>query len=380
MARLRDSAAAARIGPFWLEDREERLAARIALLPLEPGALYIRCVGGIRHALYRRGWFHRRRLSCRVLSVGSLTVGGAAKTPMSAWLGLQLKRRGHRVVLASRGYRRSKVEPVTVVSDGYRVHAGPAVAGDEAMLLAGGAPRVPVLVGRDRAVVGLRAISAFSAQVLVLDDGFHHHRLARDVEVVTIDGRLGLGNGRVLPRGPLRECPEALSRAHAVGVLDGPLGDTDRDRVTRLAPDAFRFRGRRRPRGVRSLQASGRVPVEESSLETLRGARVGMLAAIARPASFRATLESLGAEVVAERLFRDHHVYRPRDLRGLARQVPIWFTTQKDAIKILPTWLRGADLRVLVLDLELEDPEGLLDWLEARLPSPAQEVPFSTSS
>ncbi|MCZ6781724.1 MAG: tetraacyldisaccharide 4'-kinase [Proteobacteria bacterium] len=367
--------------PWWeWEAGCERGWQRAALSPLAPLALCYAGGARLHRRLYERGWLDARRLPCRVVSVGGLAVGGSGKTPLASWLAAGLSRRGHRVALASRGYRGAAREAVTVVSDGYRVHAGPAVAGDEAMLLAGGAPRGPVLVGRDRAVVGLRAISAFSAQVLVLDDGFHHHRLARDVEVVTIDGRLGLGNGRVLPRGPLRECPEALSRAHAVGVLAGPLGDTDRDRVTRLAPDAFRFRGRRRPRGVRSLQASGRVPVEESSLETLRGARVGMLAAIARPASFRATLESLGAEVVAERLFRDHHVYRPRDLRGLARQVPIWFTTQKDAIKILPTWLRGADLRVLVVDLELEDPEGLLDWLEARLPSPAQEVPFSTSS
>lgn len=362
MARLRDSAAAARIGPFWLEDREERLVARIALLPLEPGALYIRCIGGIRHAFYRRGWFHRRRLSCRVLSVGSLTVGGAAKTPMSAWLALQLKRRGHRVVLASRGYRRSKVEPVTVVSDGRVVHGDLGRSGDEALLLAAHAPGVPVMVGPDRGVVGLRAISAFAADVLVLDDGLQHHGLERDVELVNVDASHGFGNRRIMPRGPLREPLSGLARAQAVIVVDGELHPRDASLLDRFAPNAPRFAARRRPSGLRPISGGASV-----SPEVLDGLEVGMLAGIARPASFRQTLAKLGARVVAERRFRDHHHYRARDLRDLPRDPGIWLTTEKDAVKILPAWLGGRDLRVLRIDIEVEQPSALLDWVESRL-------------
>jgi tetraacyldisaccharide 4'-kinase len=116
---------------------------------------------------------------------------------------------------------------VEVVSDGRFVHGTRGHAGDEPMLLAAQAPGVPVLVGRDRGLVGLRAISAFGAEVIVLDDGFQHHRLHRDVDVLTFDGGLGLGNRRVLPRGPLRE-RSARSRARdAIGVVDGPLPERD---------------------------------------------------------------------------------------------------------------------------------------------------------
>jgi tetraacyldisaccharide 4'-kinase len=99
----------------------------------------------------------------------------------------------------------------------------------------------------------------------------------------------------------------------------------------------------------------------------LDGAQVGLLAALAQPRGFRRTLEALGAEVVAERTFRDHHPYRPGDLRGLADQAPLWVTTEKDAVKIVPSWVGSAQVRVLASDLEVERPEALLDWVESRL-------------
>jgi len=92
-----------------------------------------------------------------------------------------------------------------------------------------------------------------------------------------------------------------------------------------------------------------------------------MLTGLARPDSFRRSLESLGAEIVAERCFRDHHRYCPADVRGLRRQAPVWVTTEKDAVKILPSWVGGTDLRVLAIELEVEEPKRLLEWLETQL-------------
>ncbi len=219
-----------------------------------------------------------------------------------------------------------------------------------------------MLVGRDRVLVGWRALSAFGADVVVLDDGFQHHRLHRDVDLVSFDGGLGLGNRRMLPRGPLREPANALRHAHAIGVVDGPLPAADAALIERVAPGAHRFEARRAPLGLRPLRGGAAVSPEE-----LRGAEVGLLAALAHPAGFRQSLEALGAHVVAERIFCDHHPHRERHLRGLAAKAPLWVTTEKDAVKILPSWTGPADVRVLRIALEVAEPEQLLGWIDSQL-------------
>ena len=346
----------------WLTSRAESSAARTALFPLELAALAYQAGAALHRSAYERGWIARRRLSCRVVSVGNLTVGGSGKTPTTAWLAVGLRRRGHKVAIASRGYRRRSREPVVVVSDGVQVRAGVRSAGDEPLVLAAHAPGVPVLVGPDRSVVGLRAVSAFGADVLVLDDGFQHHRLARNVELLTVDGRFGFGNGRVLPRGPLRERLSALAYADAIGIIDGPLAPPDAQRLENFAPRALQFCAQRRPRCVRPLAGGA-----EASPETLAGLEVGLVAGIARPAALRETVEALGARVVACRTFADHHDFRARDVNDLARFAKLWITTEKDAVKILPSWVGRADLRVLAIDLEVTDPERILDFVEARM-------------
>ena len=318
----------------------------------------------LHRALYRRGLWRAARLDCRVVSVGSPVAGGSGKTPFAGWLASRLRERGQRVALASRGYGRTGREPVVVVSDGKQLRSPLREAGDEPVLLVGLAPGVPVLVGPDRSVVGLRAQAMFGTGVLVLDDGMQHHRLARDVEIVTLDGREGLGNGRVLPRGPLREPPGALRHADWVVVVDPPLSDADEARLRRFAPAARRASARRVPRALRS--------VRDGTLEPpawLAGRELGLLCGIARPGSLRRTLEGLGARVVAERTFPDHHAYRPEDLAGLAAAAPCWITTEKDAGKILPAWLEpGADLRVLSISIAVDEADALLDFV---LRSPA---------
>jgi len=349
-----------RIG--WLEQRDESGLRKLSLTPLVPVAWLYGAGARLHRALYERRALAPRRIAGYVVSVGNLVVGGTAKTPLAAWLANALHRRGRKVVLASRGYGRSGRESVGVVSDGQYVRGRVETAGDEPMLLAARTPGVPVLVGRDRGIVGLRALSAFGAEILVLDDGFQHHRLHRDVDLLTFDGRLGLGNRHILPRGPLREPLSALRHADAIGVVDGPLPASDEELLARAAPEAYRFGARRHPSTLRPLQGGA-----GTSPELLDGAEVGLLAALAQPRGFRRTLEALGAEVVAERTFRDHHRYRAADLRGLADEAPLWVTTEKDAMKIVPGWVGAADVRVLAIDLEIERSEMLVDWIQSRL-------------
>jgi tetraacyldisaccharide 4'-kinase len=349
----------------WLQNVSESTGRRIALAPLVPAGWFYGAAARWnrkRHQSNNR----RRTLPIRVVSVGNLVVGGTAKTPMAAWLARSLHRRGLKVALASRGYGRQRqsgtADPVVAVSDGKHVFSRAEWAGDEPMLLAGRVPGVPVLVGADRYQVGLRAFSAFGAEVLVLDDGFQHHALTRDIDIVTIDGRFGFGNGYVLPRGPLREPFSALRVVDAFAVIDGPLQPADRARLEQAAPSAPRFDAERIPAALRPLRGGVGEPVDR-----LDGAEVGVLAAIARPDSLVETLGRLGARVVAQRTFGDHHRYRAADLRGLSREAPLWVTTEKDAVKITPEWVGGADLRVLSLDLRVADPEAVLDWISRRL-------------
>ena len=307
----------------------------------------------------------RPRPACAIVSVGALTVGGAGKTPLAARLAAGLSARGFRVALASRGYKGSARKPVTVVSDGSHLHAYVAEAGDESLVLAAHAPGVAVLVGRDRNVVGHRAVSEFAAEVLVLDDGFQHHRLPRDLDIVSIDGASGLGNGRVLPAGPLREPAASLRHADWLCLVDGdgtppPSAGSWLDPFGRTGH--LLFRARRRPTALFSLDGSQRRGIGE-----LSGLRVGLLCGIARPESFRRSLESLGAEVVCERLFPDHHAYAARDVRGLDPSVDLWLTTEKDAIKILPSWIEGTSLWVLQIELEIENEIAVIDALIAAL-------------
>jgi tetraacyldisaccharide 4'-kinase len=346
----------------WLTRRDETRLQAAALLPLQLLSWPYGAGAWLHRALYRQGVFRRSHFSGRVVSVGNLVAGGTGKTPLAAWIATNLHRRGHTVAIASRGYGRRGGDAVSVVSDGRFVHSRAELAGDEAMVLAARAPRVPVLVGRDRTLVGWRALAAFGAEVLVLDDGFQHHRLQRDVDLVVFDGGLGLGNRRMLPRGPLREPLNALRHAQAVGVVDGPLPAADAALVERVSAGAHRFEARRVPAALRPLRGGNAV-----SPELLRGAEVGLLAALAYPAEFRRSLESSGARVVAERTFRDHYRYRERDLRGLAAEAPLWVTTEKDAVKIPPAWVGDADVRVLRIELEVAEPERLLSWIDLLL-------------
>jgi tetraacyldisaccharide 4'-kinase len=337
---------------FW-EERDAGALRRAALAPVSALAALYALGASVHRGAYRAGVRTPQRLPCRVVSVGSLAAGGAGKTPLAAWLAATLHARGRRVAIASRGYGRAG-GGTRVVSDGVTVLCDAAEAGDEPLLLAAEAAGVPVVVGRDRVLAGRLAIERFGTELLILDDGFQHHRLARDLDLVVLDGALGLGNGAVLPRGPLREPPGALAAAGAIVVMDGPLSATDEARVAALAPRAARFAARRVPCGVRRLGGAGTDPPE-----ALRGREVGLLAGIARPAGFRSTLEALGARITAERTFPDHHPFAPSDLAGLAGEAAVWVTTEKDAVKLDPAWAGTAE--VLVLGIGIDAPSALAD-------------------
>jgi tetraacyldisaccharide 4'-kinase len=346
-----------------LAERDESPLERWLRAPLWAASAPYALGARLHRSAWESRWFAPERLPCAVVAVGSPLVGGTGKTPLVAWLAGALRRRGRRVAVASRGHgRRSR--GLVVVSDGARIRANVSEAGDEPMWLAARLPGVPVLVAANRVAAGRYASATLGVDTLVLDDGLQHHQLQRDVAIATLDGATGLGNGFVLPRGPLREPLGALDRADVLAVWrdECELPPGDERRIEDAAPGLRRLGLRRRAAAVRLL--GGDIEYPPASLQ---GLGVGVLSALANPARLRRSVESLGARVIAERRFGDHHRYRARDLRGLARQAPIWITSEKDAVKLEADWMCGLDVRVLSSEVLVDEPGAFLDWLDGAL-------------
>jgi len=168
---------------------------------------------------YRQRLISPKKLPCKVISVGNITVGGTGKTPMTQYIAERLKHCGYRVAAVSRGYKGTAagrvVKTAVIVSDGHRICPDSETAGDEPFLLASRLKEVPVVIGRNRFAAGMLALNTFQPQVIVLDDGFQHMQLARDIDLVLLDFNRPFGNRYLLPRGTLREPVSALKRADA---------------------------------------------------------------------------------------------------------------------------------------------------------------------
>lgn len=321
------------------------MAWRYLLLPLAP--LYRGAVAA-RGAAYRRGWLPQARLDIPVISVGNLTFGGTGKTPTVIALVRDLVRLGRRPAVLTRGYKRLDDAQVVVVGPDPRQSVRE--VGDEPLELARRLPGVPVVVDADRARGG-REACRLGADVAVLDDGFQHLRLARDLDLVLLDAGDPWGGGRLPPLGRLREPASALVRAGAVLITKVPedwrpvVAEIEKT-IERIAPHLQVFVARMRATRVR-------VPLEGwKDAGVLRGRKVFAFAGLGRPQGFAETLESTGAEIVGHRWFPDHHDYSVRDLEEVFSAADaagaIGITTAKDGVKLAggaPAWVLEAEIQ-----------------------------------
>jgi tetraacyldisaccharide 4'-kinase len=318
-----------------------------------------------RNRLFDLGVLRQEKAGCPVVSVGNLTVGGTGKTPMVILLAGMLRDRGMRPAVLSRGYGGKSTSGVLVVSDGRQILAGPEEAGDEPVLIARRLKGIPVLAGAKRALTGRYARENFGVDVMVLDDGFQHRWIHRDLDIVLLDSRQPLGNGLLLPRGPLREPPLALERAGVVVFTRlqdsaGPVMDKD---IYGILSGRPLLRTRIRPTNL--VGADG----TEIPLSFLAGKKVFAFAGIAQPESFRQTVEVLGGIINGFRAFPDHHRYTAEDWgriehdAGLAR-ADIVLATEKDLVKL--QGIPQALTRIHGLAIETEILEGA-DRLEEAL-------------
>ncbi len=259
----------------------------------------------LRRAAYRRGWFETHRLNRPVVSVGNLTVGGTGKTPLVAFIARRLLRRGWKPAILTRGYGRRPSSEIIWLEPRLRRAPSAREVGDEPALLARTVPEVPIVVGVDRTKSGRLAEERFDVDVHLLDDGFQHAALARDIDLVLLDVTQDFSDGALLPVGRLREPCSALERAHVVVLTRIELGDPRplENRVAEINPQARIFHAATRLCGLVDLE-SGRA----LAAEALQGKPVFAFCGIGNPKAFTADLRRWGFSVVAGLAFRDHHV------------------------------------------------------------------------
>ncbi len=291
-----------------------------------------------RAALYRWGWLSQRKLPVFVVSVGNLTVGGTGKTPVVIRLAEWLLASGKRVAILSRGYRRTGSAPMLLVSNGEQLLAKAEEAGDEPYLMAQRCPKAIIAVGADRYAVGRWVLEQFPVDCVLLDDGFQHLGLHRDVNLLLIDATDAKGLRALLPAGRLREFPGAAARASMILVTRADDPASVAAVLERLGPAV-----RTLPPAVRVVfRAGGLVSVAtglQQPRDWCRGKKAILCSGIGHAASFRALAESLDVRVLDEMIFPDHYRYDQRDVRRLRDRAAeldaeLVMTTEKDATKL----------------------------------------------
>ena len=327
--------------------------ARVALAGI--AGPYAAVVAG-RNAAYDSGLLPAIRVPVPVVSVGNLTLGGTGKTPLVAWLARMLAARGLQPAIVSRGYGARRGE-----------------RSDEAAELAVLLPDVPHVADRDR-VAGARTAAAAGARVVLLDDGFQHRRLARDLDILAVDATDPFGCDRIFPRGLLREPLSGVRRADAIVLTRSDAVDADRRAAIRrrfrqaggIAAEPAWIEATHRPVHLRST-AGGTRP-----LAALGSGRVAAFAGIGNPAAFRDAVAAHAADLVGFRGFPDHHAYTSADLSALADwaaglRADLVVTTLKDLVKIRTDRLGDVPLFAIEVALDVLVGHDLLESLLAPL-------------
>jgi tetraacyldisaccharide 4'-kinase len=336
-------------------------AAAIARLGLGVGSRLYGLGVGARNSAYDRGWKTSHRAAVPVISVGNLTLGGTGKTPMVEWIARWYRRRGVRVALISRGYG----------------HAGG--INDEGLVLEENLPDVPHLQDPDRVALAGIAVTELESELIVLDDGFQHRRLARDLDLVMLDALDPFGLGRLFPRGLLREPVCSLRRASAAILsradLIEPAGrDVIRREVERRAPSLPFIVTRHAPLDLIDSEGNS-YPLAE-----LADRGIAAFCGIGNPEGFRRTLQPLCRRVEELKVFPDHHSYTAGDVASLtgwarSRGADLVLTTQKDLVKLRTQALGAIPLRALRIGLEVMEGLDLLErLLESLVPASSREA------
>ncbi len=337
--------------------REEKtFLERLALFPLYLLSLPYGWTVHLRANLYASGFVKPKRLPCPVICVGNITAGGTGKTPLVMILAQGLMDRGISVAILSRGYKKKGKSPC-VVSDGTTVFFSPVEAGDEPFLMAEGLKGVPVLVGKDRFSNGQTAIQRFSTRGLLLDDGYQHLSLHRDLDILLIDSKAGFGDGSLLPRGILREPLSHLHRAQIFLLTKVESREACQGierKLHEIHPSAQVFHSHYEPLDL--VGPGG----QREDLQSFQGKRVLALSGIANPDYFFFLLDKSRMEIVKRATYPDHHWYTEKDLASIEeeRKGTEWVvTTEKDMLKLKNLEIARLPVRALRIRMRIWEEE-----------------------
>ena len=290
---------------------------------------------------YALGFLKSRKLPCTVISIGNLTTGGTGKTPMTIYVAERVRQLGYRVAVISRGYKGAAEKSGGIVSDGNAILMNPNTAGDEPFLLAASLKGIPVLVGHDRYQSGMHAINRFQAEVVILDDAFQHLALFRDMNLLLLDNTMPFGNGRLLPRGTLREPAAALRFSDALIMTRSPQPFCNPAEPWAKARPVFcaihepfiscRFSAGDKLAFQTNEPFSGDV--------SLIGKRYYAFSGIAHNDDFLKTLKEMGANICGFQGFSDHHFYSDQDIQAILKAAvnagaTALTTTEKDLARL----------------------------------------------
>ncbi|MFZ3045230.1 MAG: tetraacyldisaccharide 4'-kinase, partial [Desulfatirhabdiaceae bacterium] len=313
-----------------------------------------------------------------------ITLGGTGKSPMTVYIARLLQSQRLRPAVLSRGYRGGAEKTGGVVSDGFHILLDADMAGDEPLMMAHQLKGVPVLVGKDRYRSGMKAIQAFSSNVLVLDDAFQNLRLFRDVNLVLLDDEQPFGNGLVVPAGPLREPVSALRAADAILLTRCKMGAPRQSMQPAGIPTempVFRSYHRASIRSVRPGEKNQTIQAKWFSIQPvqsidLSGCRMFAFSGIARNADFRKSIQDMGCQPIGFLEYSDHHLYSPTDIEHIVRnavdhQADMLVTTEKDACRLAGRLDWPLPLGIVGIDIELPEPDAtdFSSFLQDRLTS-----------
>ena len=274
--------------------------------------------------LYDKKIFKPKRVDAYVISVGNMTTGGVGKTPVVAEIARYLTMRGEKTAIVSRGYGgKLDNKNVNMISDGKTIYFDAVQAGDEPYMLSEMTPGCYVFTCKDRYLAAKYAVEKFGVKIIILDDGFQHRKLHRDLDIVLMDSVKGFGNEHLLPAGPLREGPEALDRIDKLLVVSKSLKHETAEKVAEIMQQRLNIRSQvcyTEPDYVYNIKTGQRL---------MDGIAVTAMCAIGQPEQFYDFLTNF--EVVKTITFDDHHQYAPIDIVDVSGSI---ITTEKDAVKL----------------------------------------------
>jgi len=361
--RVKHGGLAERIYGLILAEGEQALGIRILRMVATVVAWSYDKLTIFRNFLFDLRILKVHKLSCPVISVGNLAVGGTGKTPMVIWLARFLLEEGWRVGVVSRGYKGEETKKVLVVSDGRNILVGSDISGDEPQLLARRLPGIPVLCSTKRALAAEAAVEQFRCEVVILDDGFQHRFIARNLDIVMLDSRYPFGDGSLFPRGILREQTTALTRARVLVLsrFDGSeQAEQSHMNLVGQWPDKTVVTAAHR--ATRLFEASTQ---RELPLSSVKNKRLAAFAGIGKPDDFFRTVRDLGADLVHTAALPDHYPLTIELLTSLAQEASeqnpeLWLTTEKDWVRLPDAIPDSMELWVVAVELDLDGDSSLL--------------------